>query len=202
MQCGQFPACQIYYTCSIYLQVSYRWIKLHRPCSGQSLMWVFLALRGKKLQSEESDLARIELVQDFMSVQVTCNFHKDPIKSKQDMCRTRSHMGASNSKVNSPIWPEFELIREFMPVQITCKFDKLSIKTRQAMCWTRSNMGFFGTKGQVTPMWIVRSGQNSNSPKILWLSSLLAGLKMIQSKVKVLSSPLCLWEKFSSLKGK
>ena len=93
-------------------------------------------------------LPGFELVQDF---QVICNFHKDSVKSKRAMLRTRSNMGVSNSKVNSPIWPEFELILDFIPVQIICKFHKVSIKTRQAMRRTRSNMGFFDTKGQVTP---------------------------------------------------
>ena len=56
------------------------------------------------------------------------------------------------------------------------------------MLWIRSNMVFFGTQGQVTPKWIVWSGRNLNLSEILWLSWLSASLKMIRSKVKVLST--------------
>ena len=38
-------------------------------------------------------LPEFELVQDFMPVQVICNFHKDPIKTKQAMLWTRSNTG-------------------------------------------------------------------------------------------------------------
>ena len=43
---------------------------------------------------------------------------------------------------------------------------------------------FFGTKGQVTPNSIVRSGRNSNSFEILCLSRLSASLMKIRLKLK------------------
>ena len=61
-----------------------------------------------------------------MPVQVICNFHKDPFKTKQAMLRTRSNTGFFSAKVNSPIWPEFELVRDFMPVQVISRLLKLS----------------------------------------------------------------------------
>ena len=51
-------------------------------------MWIFLAL--KKVKSPI--LPEFKLVQDFMPVQVNCNFPKDPIKTKQAMLRTSSNM--------------------------------------------------------------------------------------------------------------
>ena len=45
------------------------------------------------------------------------------------------HSRASNSKVNSLIWPEFELW-DFMAVLITCKFDKDPIRNEIAIPWT------------------------------------------------------------------
>ena len=71
-----------------------------------------------------------------------------------------------------------------MAAPFTYKFDEDPIKIEGTIDRTRSNMGFFATQGQVTPKWIVRSGQNSNSSKILWLSWLPARLMKIRSKVK------------------
>ena len=61
------------------------------------------------------------------------------------------HSRASNTEVNSLIWPKFELIREFIAVLTTCKFDEDPIKIEGTVDRTRLNTGFFGAKGQVTP---------------------------------------------------
>ena len=98
------------------------------------------------------------------------------------------HSMASNTEVNSLIWPKFELIWELMAVLATCKFDEDLIKTECTIDRTRSNMGFFSTQGKVTLTWIVWCGWKSNSSKILWLSRLPARLMKIGSKVKSLSS--------------
>ena len=88
----------------------------------------------------------------------------------------------------SIVWSgQNSLVRDFTPVQMICKSHN-PIKTKKAMLWTVSIWHFFGTQGQVTAKWIVRSGRNSNSSEILWLSWLPASLKMIWSKVKALSS--------------
>ena len=77
-----------------------------------------------------------EHIRDLLPVQVIRNFHKDPIKTKQAMFRTRSNMGVFGTKevkpVNSSIWPELELVQDFMPVQVICKFHKVSIETKYA----------------------------------------------------------------------
>ena len=79
---------------------------------------------------------------------------------------------ASNSKENSPIWPEIKLIRDFIAVLVTCKFEEYPIIDR-----TRSTMGFFDSQGQVTLKWRVWACRNSNSS---------ASLMMIESKLKAL----------------
>ena len=61
------------------------------------------------------------------------------------------HSRASNTKVNSLIWPKFEPMREFIVVLATCKFDEDPIKIECTIDRTRSNMCFFGSQGQVTP---------------------------------------------------
>ena len=48
-------------------------------------------------------------------------------------------------------------------------------------------MGIFqDAQGQLTPQSLVRSGRISNSSKMLWMSSLPASMKKIQSKIKAL----------------
>ena len=71
-----------------------------------------------------------------------------------------------------------------MAALIISKFDEDPIKIEGTIDRTRSNMGFFATQELVTPKWIVRSGRNSNSSKILWLSWLPARLMKIRTKVK------------------
>ena len=122
----------------------------------------------------------VKLIRDFMIVLVTCKIDEDWIKSEVLF----QHSSTSNSEVNSLIPPKFELSREFTAATVTCRFDEDLFKIEGTIDRTRSTVRFFATQGQVTPKLIVRSGQNSNSSKILWLSWLPAKLMKIRSKVK------------------
>ena len=82
------------------------------------------------------------------------------------------HSRANKSKVNNPFRPKFELIRAFMPVQ----FDKYLIKGD----WETTDINVFTTQGHVTPMWLVRSGRNSNPSNISYLSLLPVCLMKIE----------------------
>ena len=68
-----------------------------------------------------------------MAATVTCKFDEDPIKIEGtiEYCQITAfcHSMASNSKVDSPIWPEFELIQDVMAVLVTCKIDEHPIKS-------------------------------------------------------------------------
>ena len=114
------------------------------------------------------------------------------------------HSWVSNSKVNNPILPEFVLVRDFMPVQVICSFHTELIKTKRAMLRTRFNMGVFGTKGQVTPKSVVRSGRNSNSFQMLCMSRLSASFIKFRLKLSRLCSGqglICLFVCFFCAKG-
>ena len=93
------------------------------------------------------------------------------------------HSRASDTEVNSLIWPKLELIWKFMAVLATCKFDEDPIKIEGTIKRTRSNMGFFGSQGQLTPNWKVWPGWSSNPSENLWLSWLPASLMKIRSKL-------------------
>ena len=114
-----------------------------------------------------------------------------------------SAIKAGNSKVKSPLWPNFERLWDFMPPHVVCKFYKDPIKIKRTMPWTMSSMAFFNNQGQISPKWLVWSGQNSNLSEILCLSWLPASLTKIQSIMNVLAwrHHYSLWEIFPVLKG-
>ena len=77
-----------------------------------------------------------------------------------------------------------------MPVLVTSNFDDDSIKNYRASMETQfshyKSMGnVLNVQGQLTPKSVVQSGRNSNSSKILCISSLPASIKRIGSKATV-----------------
>ena len=74
-----------------------------------------------------------------------------------------------------------------MPVLVTSNFDDDSIKDDRASMETpfshyKSMGDILDVQGQLTPSLVVRSGQNSNSSKILCISTLPASIRRIGSK--------------------
>ena len=85
---------------------------------------------------------------------------------------------AANSVVGGPIWPKFELIHNIMHVLVTSKFEKDRININRL----RDDIDFLDAQGQLTPSSVVGSVRNSNSYKLLCMSSLPASMKRIRSK--------------------
>ena len=73
-----------------------------------------------------------------------------------------------------------------MVVLLTCKYEEVPIKNEGARVLTILYIDFSRTQGQLTPQSMVKSGRNSNSSKLLWVSSLPVIMKKIRSKVKKL----------------
>ena len=69
---------------------------------------------------------KLELVQDFMHVFVTCKFKEDQINSNRENVETSIFRcsWAANSIVSGPIWPKFELMQDIMDVYVTSNFRK------------------------------------------------------------------------------
>ena len=74
---------------------------------------------------------------------------------------------------------------DFMVVLVTCKNED-SIKNEGARLFTALNIYFLDAQGQLTPLSVVGSCRNSNSSKLLCMSSLPARIRMIQLKMKAL----------------
>ena len=68
----------------------------------------------------------------------------------------------------------------------TCKNEQDLIKNEGARELTRLYVIFSDAQAQLTPKSAVEFCPNSNSSKLLWLSSLPARMKKIQSKMKEL----------------
>ena len=74
-----------------------------------------------------------------------------------------------------------------MPAKVICKFHKDPMKNKRTKPWTMSSMAFFNNQRQMTPKWLVWSGQNSNSSEISCLSWLPASLTKIWSVMNMLT---------------
>ena len=73
-----------------------------------------------------------------------------------------------------------------MVVLVTCKNEEDPIKNESARVFTTFYINFSDAQGQITLELVVVSGRNLNSSKLLYLSSLLARMRMIKSKMKEL----------------
>ena len=76
-----------------------------------------------------------------------------------------------------------------MPVLVISNFDDDSIKNEQASTETpfshyKSMGNFLDAQGQLTPLSVIRSGQNLNSSEVLCMSSLPASIKRIETNLK------------------
>ena len=89
-----------------------------------------------------------------------------------------SAIKAGNSEVNRPFWPNFEHLWDFMPAHVICNFhkDKKKKNKRTIMPQTISSLAFFNNQGQITPKWLVWSGQNLN---LSWLPASLTQIRSI-----------------------
>ena len=88
---------------------------------------------------------------------------------------------AVDSTVLGLIWPNFERIQDFMVALVTCK-NKEELITIEGAKVVTTIIDFSDAQGQLTPNSVMKSCQNSNSSKLLWLILLLA----IHPKMKAL----------------
>ena len=115
----------------------------------------FFVRRSRAANSEVSGgiLPKIEIIQAFIVVLVTCKNEEDPIKNEGArvltslFCRFFRRSRAANSKVSDGILPEFELIQAFIVVLVTCKNEEDPIKNEGAKVLTRYCSIFQTLKG-------------------------------------------------------
>ena len=82
------------------------------------------------------------------------------------------------------IWSNFKLFQDFIVVLVTCKNKEDPIKNEGATVFTTLYSNFSDAQGQITLEMVVVSGRNLNSFKLSCMSSLLARMRMFESKMK------------------
>ena len=73
-----------------------------------------------------------------------------------------------------------------MVVLFTCKNEEDPLKNRGARVFTSLYIKFSDVQGQITLVFVVVSGQNSNSSKLSCMFSLPARMRLIKEKMKEL----------------
>ena len=73
-----------------------------------------------------------------------------------------------------------------MDVLVTCKYEEDPIKNEGARVVTTLYSNFSDAQGQITQVSVLVSSRNLNSSKLLFMSSLPARMRMIDSKMKEL----------------
>ena len=73
-----------------------------------------------------------------------------------------------------------------MDIFVTCQYKEDPIENRGARVLTTLYINFLDAQGQITLEFVVVSGRNLNSFKLLYISSLPARMRMIDSKMKEL----------------
>ena len=132
-----------------------------------------------------------KLIQASMHVLIACKYEKDQMKNSGENVMTVIFSiinlwdffrcsRAANSVVHGRISPNFELIQALMYIIITCKYEMNPIKNVRENAMTP----FFPLLPYLLP-WkpVFASGRILNSFKLLYMSSLPANMKRIQSKI-------------------
>ena len=138
-----------------------------------------------------------ELVRDVMDVLITCLYEEDPIKNRGARVFTALYINFSEAQ--GQITPQ-SLVRSgqisnssemLWMFSLPASIKKIRSKMKELECSQDyshyKSMGIFpDAQGQLTPQFLVRSGQISNSSEMLWMFSLPASMKKIRSKMKAL----------------
>ena len=132
-----------------------------------------------------------------MNVLVTCKYEEDPIKNRGARVFTTLYVNFSD--VQGQITLELVVVsgRKLNSSKLSCmsslpaRMRVIESKMKELECSQDyshyKSMGIFpDAQGQLTPQSLVRSGRISNSFEMLWMFSLSACMKKIQSKMKAL----------------
>ena len=157
-------------------------------------LWNFFQiLKGSQLRSP------FKLYRIFMVVLVTSKNEVNPIKMKalewpQGYLSIFIRSRADNSLVNGRSGRNSNSLKHLCMASLPANMKKIYSKMKalewpQQISHCKCMKIFPHAKEQVTPQSIVGSGRNSNYVETLWLSSLPARIRKIQSNMKALAWP-------------
>ena len=134
---------------------------------------------------------KFELVRDIMVVLLTCKNKEDPIKNEGARVFTTLYIDFSDAQGQTTLESVVVSGRNWNSSKLSCMS---SLPTRMKLIHTKmkelewsqdfshyKSMGIFqDAQGQLTLQSLAKSGPNSNSSEILWMSSLPASMKKIR----------------------
>ena len=132
-------------------------------------------------------------MRDIVVILVTCKNEEDPLQTKDARVATTQNMDFSYTQ--GQITPQSEVRSgqnsnpSEMDVLVTSKNKENPNKNEGTRVATTLNIDFSHSQGQITPQSEVRSGQNSKSFEMFWMSLLLPRIKKIRIKMKALDWP-------------
>ena len=132
-----------------------------------------------------------------MDVLITCKFEEDPIKNEGTRVVTTLYSNFSDAQGQITLVLVSVSGRNSNSSKLSCmsslpaRMRLIKSKMKELECSKDfshyKSMGIFtDAQGQLTPQSLVRSGLISNLSEMLWMFSLPASMKKIQSKVKAL----------------
>ena len=135
-----------------------------------------------------------------MDVLVTCKYEEDPIKNKGARVVTTLYSNFSDAQGQITLVLVSLSGRNLNSSKLSCMFSlparmrMIDSKMKELECSQDfshyKSMGIFPeAQGQLSPQSLIRSGPISNSSEMLWMFSLPASMKKIQSKIKALHFP-------------
>ena len=138
-----------------------------------------------------------ELVRDVMNVLVPCKYEEDPIKNRGARVFTTLYVNFSDAQGQITLESVVVSGRDLNSSKLSCmsslpaRMRMIDSKMKELECSQDFShykyMGIFpDAQGQLNPQSLVRSGRISNSSESLWMFSLPASMKKIQSKMKAL----------------
>ena len=148
-----------------------------------------------------------------MNVLITCKYEEDPIKNEGARVLTTLYINFSDAQGQITLVLVVVSGRNFNSSKLSCmsslpaRMRLIKSKMKELECSQDfshyKSMGIFpDAQGQLTPQSLVRSGQISNSSEMLWMSSLPASMKKIQSKMKALECSQHYTSIFQTRKGR
>ena len=132
-----------------------------------------------------------------MNVLLTCKYEEDPIKNEGARVDTTLYSNFSDAQGQIILVSVSVSGRNLNSSKPTCmsslpaRMRMIDSKMKELECSQDfshyKSMGIFpDAQGPLTPQSLVRSGRISNSSEMLWMFSLPASMKKIQSKMKAL----------------
>ena len=132
-----------------------------------------------------------------MNVLVTCKYEEYPIKNEGARVDTTLYRNFSDAQRQITLVLVSVSGRNLNSSKLLCmsslpaRMRMIESKMKELECSQDfshyKSMGIFpDAQGQLTPQSLVRSGRISNSSEMLWMFSLPASMKKIQSKMKAL----------------